>query len=310
MKLTYPMLLDGGLSNVLEKQGCDLDHRLWSARILETRPEAIIQAHLAYLKSGAQCLITSSYQATVPGFMALGHDRSTAENYILRSVELAEEARKRFLATGANVTSPLIAASIGPYGAYLADGSEYRGNYGISENDLKNFHLSRIRILDASGADFLACETIPDFQEAKVLAGILKECRKEAWISFSCKDGKHLNDGTRIGECAAFFAEHPTVFAIGVNCTDPSHVSGLISALKEKSGSKKIVVYPNSGEVYHASSKTWMGLADPDAFAAMAKEWLELGAHIIGGCCRIGPEQIRSLAEILNWPEQKNPFLP
>jgi len=300
MKLTYPMLLDGGLSNVLEKQGCDLNHRLWSARILETRPEAIIQAHLAYLEAGAQCLITSSYQATVPGFMALGHDRSTAENYILKSVELAEEARRKFLASGIQPTRPLIAASIGPYGAYLAEGSEYRGKYGISNDRLRDFHLPKIRVLDASGADFLACETIPDFQEARVLAGILKETRKKAWISFSCKDEHHINDGTHIGECAALFTDHPNVFAIGVNCTAPSFVSGLIRTLKERSGSKKIVVYPNSGEVYHAASKTWMGLADPGAFTAMAKEWLALGADIIWVCCRIGPEHISIMAEILN----------
>ena len=299
MKIKYPLLLDGGLSNELEKQGYNLNHKLWSAKFLGTNPEAIIQAHIAYLNSGAQCITTSSYQASVPGFMACGYDRVTAETFILKSVKLAEKAIKRFMTSGLQDYKPLIAASIGPYGAYLADGSEYRGNYGISDEKLREFHLFRIRLLDHSNANFLACETIPSFQEAKVLAEILKKAKKPAWVSFSCKDEQHLNDGTHIEECAAFFASHPKVFAIGVNCTAPKYISGLIKSIKVRSGAKKIVVYPNSGEVYNAESKTWLGLSDPNLFALMTKEWIELGVDIIGGCCRIGPEHIKSISKIL-----------
>jgi len=299
MQIRYPLLLDGGLSNELEKQGCNLNHKLWSAKMLETNPEAIINAHLAYLNSGARCILTSSYQTSIPGFMALGYDEVAAETYILKSVELAEEAIRRFMTLGLNVNKPFIAASIGPYGAFLADGSEYIGNYGISDEQLRDFHLPRIRILDRSSADFFACETIPSFQEAKVLAIILEETQKPAWISFSCKDEHHLNDGTDIEQCAAFFAKHPNVFAIGVNCTSPRYISGIIKSIRKSSGSKRIVVYPNSGEVYNAKSKTWVGLADPMVYSAMAKEWLELGTDILGGCCRIGPEHIKSIAETL-----------
>ncbi len=298
MNIKYPLLIDGGLSNELEKQGCNLNQKLWSAKMLESDSEAIINVHLDYLNAGAQCIITSSYQASIPGFMAIGYDRTTAESYILKSVHLAETAIKRFMTSGNNRAKPFIAASIGPYGACLADGSEYHGNYGVSDEKLRAFHLSRIRALDNSNADFFACETIPSFQEAKVLAEILKETKKSAWMSFSCKDEHHLNDGTDIEECTAFFAKHPKVFAIGVNCTAPKYISGLIKSIKKRSGLKKIVVYPNSGEVYNAESKTWMGIADPNLFAAMAKEWLELGSDIIGGCCRIGPEHIKSISEI------------
>jgi homocysteine S-methyltransferase len=299
MQIIYPILLDGGLSNELERQGCNLNQKLWSAKMLETNPEAIIAAHLAYLNSGAQCIITASYQASVSGFMALGYDQTSAETYILKSVQLAEEAIRRFMISRKNVARSYIAASIGPYGAFLADGSEYIGNYDILDEELRDFHLTRIRILDRSNADFLACETIPSFQEAKVLAEILKETEKSAWISFSCKDEHHLNDGTDINECTAVFANHPKVFAVGVNCTAPKYISGLIRSLKKSSGSKRIVVYPNSGEVYNAETKSWMGLSHPGVFAKMAKEWMELGSDIIGGCCRIGPEHIKSIAEAM-----------
>jgi homocysteine S-methyltransferase len=296
MNIKYPLLIDGGLSNVLEKQGCDLNDKLWSAKLLKSNPEAIIQAHLAYLNAGAQCITTSSYQASVPGFMALGHDQATAENYLIKSVDLAVEAVNRFEAKG---TQPIIAASIGPYGAYLADGSEYRGNYGVSDEVLHAFHYDRIQLLNNTKADLFACETIPSFQEAKVLSTILKETEKSAWISFSCKDEAHLNDETPITTAVELFIDHPTVFAIGVNCTPPQYISDLIKTIKSKAGSKRVVMYPNSGEVYNATNKTWSSLLNADSCVTMSKEWMELGADIIGGCCRIGPEQIKQIAAVL-----------
>jgi homocysteine S-methyltransferase len=299
MNITYPLLLDGGLSNELERQGCDLNQNLWSAKLLESNPEAIILAHLAYLESGAGCIITSSYQATLPGFMAIGYDERFASELILKSVQLAEEARNRFLSLHPQASKPLIAASIGPYGAYLANGSEYRGDYAISDQELTAFHQPRINLLDHSTADILACETIPSFQEAKVLSEILAHAKRPAWISFSCKDGKHISDGTPIKKCAAYLAHHPTVFAIGVNCTSPEFISALIRSIKTKSADKKIIVYPNSGAVYHADSKTWSGLSDPSSCALMVKEWIGLGADIIGGCCGIGPEQIKAMGKIM-----------
>jgi homocysteine S-methyltransferase len=300
MTITYPILLDGGLSNELERQGCDLNQKLWSAKLLESNPEAIVLAHLAYLESGAQCIITSSYQATLPGFMAIGYDKPSASGLILKSVQLAEEAKNRFLALNPFASKPLIAASIGPYGAYLADGSEYRGIYDISDQELSDFHKPRINLLANTTADILACETIPSFREAKVLSKILENINKPAWVSFSCQDGKHISDGTPIEKCAAFFAHHPTIFAIGVNCTSPKFISELIRSIKTKSEDKKIVVYPNSGAVYHAESKMWSGLSDLSSCELMVKEWMDLGADIIGGCCGIGPHQIKAMGKIIS----------
>lgn len=299
MNITYPLLLDGGLSNELESQGHDLNHKLWSAKLLASNPEAIVLAHLVYLESGAQCIITSSYQATVAGFITLGYDEIAAKSLLLKSVQAAEEARTRFMTAHPNNVKPYIAASIGPYGAYLADGSEYRGDYTVSDKELKDFHRSRIDVLDNSNADFFACETIPSFREAAILSEILNTTKKQAWVSFSCKDDQHINDGTPIEKCAALFAHHPNVFAVGVNCTAPKYISGLIKAIKTKAGNKKIVVYPNSGEVYHAESKTWSGFSDPTVCELMTTEWLHLGADIIGGCCRMGPEHIKAMSNII-----------
>ena len=298
--LKYPLLIDGGLSNVLEQQGCDLNHNLWSASLLENDPEAIVNAHFEYIKAGAQCITTSSYQASMPGFINAGYSTKKAEELIVRSVELAEIAIDRATEKGMVKERPLIAASIGPYGAFLADGSEYRGNYGISDDALIQFHKERVKLLDNSKADLLAIETIPSLQEAKVLANLTSQCVKPVWVSFSCKDQDHINDGTRIEDCVSLFKNHPGIFAVGANCTKPKHISGIIKSVKKVSGHKKIIVYPNSGEAYNVNGKSWMGLSDPEAFVGMAKEWLELGADIIGGCCRIGPGHIGRLKKVIH----------
>ena len=299
MTIQYPLHIDGGLSNVLEQLGHNLNHKLWTAKLLEEDPESIIQAHHTYLEAGAQCITTSSYQAAIPGLVAAGYDGGKAEELLIRSVKLAEMAIDRHMDEKSVARRPLIAASIGPYGAYLADGSEYRGNYNISDDALKDFHWERFSLLDRSSADLLACETIPSFQEARVLSEILAQVDKAAWISFSCKDEWHICDGTKIDECVSLFSDHSNVLATGVNCTSPAYISGLIQVLKPSSGTKKIIVYPNSGEAYNASTKTWLGTSDPVLFVEMAKEWISLGADIIGGCCRIGPDHIRKLREIL-----------
>ena len=99
----------------------------------------------------------------------------------------------------------LIAASVGPYGATMADGSEYHGNYGLTDQALREFHKDRLFLLDQTAADILACETIPSQQEAHILHDLLLETETPAWVSLSCKDGGHINDGTAIEEIATLF---------------------------------------------------------------------------------------------------------
>lgn len=297
--LPSTMTLDGGLSNELENQGCDLNHLLWSAKVIESNPEKIIQAHYNYLEAGAQILITSSYQASIPGFKKLGYSPKKAEEIILKTVELAQEAIKRYSPVNTSDEKPLVAASIGPYAAFLADGSEYTGIYNVSIEEIKTFHIERLKILDKSNADFYACETIPNYQEAQVLSEILHEFNKQSWISFTCKDSIHINDGTPIVKCVELFKDHPNVFALGINCTAPQHISGLIKEIKKVDNKKHIVVYPNSGEFFDAKSKIWSGTSDPDSFVDLALDWKSKGANIIGGCCRIGPNHIKLLAHAL-----------
>lgn len=299
--LPYPLLLDGGLSNQLEFQGHDLNNDpLWSAKLMAEDPAAIYEAHLAYLNAGAQIIITASYQASVGGFMnRLFLSREKAEELLFLTTKVARDAIEKYQEQTEDTSSKYVAASIGPYGAYLADGSEYHGNYGVSNTYLRDFHRVRLDILAKSEPDFLACETIPSFQEAAVLSELLKEYSIPSWVSFSCMDDVKINDEARFSVALQLFKDHPTVFALGVNCTPPEYVSTLIKILKIEVPEKRVIVYPNSGETFDSETKSWSGLNDTHICAMRSNEWLDDGADIVGGCCRIGPKHIAAINSIL-----------
>lgn len=294
------VVLDGALATELEQRGADLHDPLWSAKILLEAPELIRDVHLDYFRAGADCAITASYQASVPGFAARGLRESDALNLIARSVELAIEARDMFWAEAGETSGrplPFVAGSVGPYGAYLADGSEYRGDYDLSEEELIAFHRPRIAALVAAGADMLACETIPCLIEARALARLLREFPAiSAWFTFSARDEAHICHGETLAECAALLDDHSQVAAIGVNCTAPQYISGLIRAARSAT-SKPIIVYPNSGERYDATTNWWYGETHCDAFGAQAQDWYAAGARIIGGCCRTSPAHISAISD-------------
>jgi S-methylmethionine-dependent homocysteine/selenocysteine methylase len=292
-----PVVVDGGLATELEALGHDLADRLWSARLLADEPEAIVEAHLAYFRAGARVAITASYQATFEGFAARGIGRAEAAALLARSVALAAEARSRYLAecAPANAGPLLVAASIGPYGAALADGSEYRGRYGLDRAALRDFHRERLGVLWGAGPDLLACETIPDVVEAGALADLVEEAGAVGWLAVSCADGGHLRDGTRVEEAAEIADAAPGFVAVGVNCTAPEHVEELVRRIAAVTA-KPIVVYPNSGEGWDAAARRWIPAAGVTVDAATARAWVAAGARLVGGCCRVGPDRIAELA--------------
>jgi homocysteine S-methyltransferase len=297
-----PIVLDGGLGSELAARGHDLSSPLWSAELIARQPQAIAEVHRAYLDAGARCITGASYQASVPGLEAAGYDAEQIAAVFDDSVAIARRARDEFLRDNPGCPyRPLVAASIGPYGAFLADGSEYRGNYGVDDETLRNFHEPRLRRLDAAGADLLACETIPDLREARVLAQLLQSASTPFWISFCCGDSEHLHDGNLLADAAGLFLPLPGLVAVGVNCVDPGLVNGLIATLRAAGGGKPIVVYPNSGAQYDAERKRWHGQESAGQWAEQAVEWYRAGASLIGGCCRIGPDHILQLAKSETW---------
>ncbi|MFD3374750.1 MULTISPECIES: homocysteine S-methyltransferase [unclassified Streptomyces] len=294
---TGTVVLDGGMSNQLASAGHDLSDELWSARLLAERPEAITEAHLAYFEAGANVAITSSYQATFEGFARRGISREHAAGLLGLSVELAREAARQAGAKG--VRGPLwVAASVGPYGAMLADGSEYRGRYGLSVAELERFHRPRLEVLAGAAPDVLALETVPDADEARALLRAVRGLGVPAWLSYSVAGGR-TRAGQPLEEAFALAADADEVIAVGVNCCAPDDVAAAVEAAARVTG-KPVVVYPNSGETWDAEARAWTGRSTftPEQVGG----WERAGARLIGGCCRVGPTAITAIAEALASP--------
>lgn len=296
------MMLDGGLATTLENRGHNLNHELWSAKLLLEDPEAIRQAHLDFLSAGADCITTATYQATPLGFQKYGLTEQESVSIMRQAVELATAARDLFWSIESNRTGrrkPLVATSIGPYGAYLADGSEYTGKYDIEDKQLYEFHRARWEILHDCGADLIACETIPSRQEANVLLRVLADHPETwAWMSYCCRDQQSLRDGSSFREIVQTCAAVENVAAVGVNCTSPDHISALVSIAREAT-TKPVLVYPNAGEKYDPVRKEWIDQPANIDWSIEPAEWVRFGATGVGGCCRIGPERIRELRRLL-----------
>jgi homocysteine S-methyltransferase len=287
-----PIILDGGMSNALEDRGQDLSDDLWSARLLKDAPAEIAAVHRAYYEAGAMVATTASYQASVVGFEHAGVPRREAERLIGSSVRIAREVRDELAVDGRR---RLVAASVGPYGAVLADGSEYRGRYGVSPAALRDFHGPRLELLIDAGPDLLAVETIPDVDEAEVLVELLAEFDFPAWFSYSIEGSV-----TRAGQLLTDAFAVPTIrsiVAVGINCCAPDDVQAAVETAVRVTG-KPAVAYPNSGETWDAGGRRWTG--DSTNPTTLAANWLTAGASYIGGCCRVGPQDIQALAATLN----------
>jgi homocysteine S-methyltransferase len=296
------MILDGALATELESRGADLRDPLWSAKVLIERPQLIRAVHLDYFAAGADVATTATYQASYAGFASHGIDAGSATTLMRIAVDLARSARDEFWGDPSNRRGrqrPLVAASVGPYGATLADGSEYRGDYPLSDSELREFHRPRLQVLADAGADLLAIETIPSLREALVLAQLLREFAPvPAWLAFSCKDGMHTCEGQRIRDCVAQLEPYAQLVAVGVNCTEPGHIASLLAEMRGHTG-KALLAYPNSGEHYDGKARCWREGTHPGSFAAYAADWCAAGARLIGGCCRTTPADIRALRHAL-----------
>lgn len=281
------LISDGGLATELQARGHDLSDALWSARLLADDPREIVAVHAGYYRAGATIATTASYQASFEGFASRGIDRNGAAGLLRRSVDLAKTARDEVGAAGL-----LVAASVGPYGAALADGSEYRGRYGLSVAALARWHRPRLEVLADAGADVLACETIPDIDEAEALVGLVRSLGVPAWLSYTIGGGR-TRAGQPLADAFAVAAGVPEIVAVGVNCCAPEDVAPAIEIAA--AAGKPVIVYPNSGESW--DGRGWVG---PSRFSAdLARQWVEAGARVVGGCCRVGPADIAALATAL-----------
>jgi homocysteine S-methyltransferase len=275
--------LDGGLSTALENNGNKLTTSLWTGALIRTNPAQITKAHLDFINAGAQIIITSSYQLSYTGCGVRGWSEDETDQALIASTQLAKNAVTE------SSKDVKVAASVGPYGAYLADGSEYKGNYGVSKAVIRDFHARRLEMLISTSPDYLALETMPDTFEVEVLLEQLKDCPIPYWISYSCKAGNKTNAGQDF-QSAVDLAQN--AMAVGINCTKPELITDLLRSAKSN---KPYVVYPNSGRVWDAQNKVWTGSAAVGFSNDLIRQWVEAGAEIVGGCCGIGATEIEQL---------------
>lgn len=294
------IIIDGALASELQRRGCDLNDSLWSAKVLIEHPDLIRQVHYDYFKAGADCATTASYQASPLGFAKKGISLDESIRLIKKSVELAQQAKEQYLDQIGKNKPLFIAGSVGPYGAYLADGSEYTGNYQLSEDEFIEFHQIRIQALIDAKADILACETLPNFAEIKALVKVLKQYPSmTAWFSFTLKDANHLSDGTPLKEVIDYLNNVDQVVSVGINCIALEEVTAALTILQTLTR-KPLIVYPNSGELYDPTAKQWHKNHQHNCtFKNQLPTWLKLGAKLIGGCCQTTPKDIAEIADYL-----------
>ena len=291
-------MLDGGLSTQLERLGAKPEGELWTSRVLIDDPGLVSQAHLAFLEAGADVIATATYQASIEGFVRSGLSPEEAARLMRGAVGLAVNARDAFWAnedSRAGRLRPLVAASLGPYGACRHDGSEYSGDYGLSKEELIGFHRPRVALLESAGADLFAFETVPSLHEAQAIFELLEDFPAiRAWISFSCRDETHVAHGEPFAECVRQAAVQPQIVAVGVNCLPPGHVPPLLASAR--GADVPLAAYPNSGEYWDAGAQQWRGevVGTMDVGA-----WHRLGARLIGGCCRTAADDIRTMRSYL-----------
>jgi len=289
------VLLDGALASELEGRGFDLRDALWSAAVLWKAPEAIEAIHRDYFRAGADVAVSATYQASLLGFMRRGMSRPEAEALLMRGLALALRARHRFWEEAGEQGPQLVAASVGPYGAYLADGSEYHGHYGLSPDTLRDFHLPRLELLCRTEADLLALETLPGLGEAELLLRLLEELGNPVcYLSMSCRNERETRAGDPIESVAQLAEAHPSVQAVGVNCTAPGYLAGLLARMKPHTR-KPLLAYPNSGEDWDANRKCWTGHSAWHRLEDWVQAAYAAGGRILGGCCRTGPADIRAM---------------
>jgi homocysteine S-methyltransferase len=282
-------VIDGGLSTELERLGAKIQGELWTGRALLEDPALVAEAHRAFALAGAEVVISSSYQLSRQGFEEIGLTAADADEALRQSIRVAKDA--------VSGTNAKVAASIGPYGAVLHDGSEYRGDYKVSQAELEKFHAERLAVLLEESPDFLAIETIPNVVEAKALAQVLKNVDVPKWFSFTAGSSELLWSGEKVEDAVREIADLPNLVAVGFNCVAPELVAGLAERIKPLIKAE-IIAYPNRGGTWDSAAGVWLGNA-PRELVSWLDEWTAAGVTWVGGCCSTDSRDIASVKDAL-----------
>ncbi len=283
-------LLDGSMSFPMEQLGYNLKNKLWTGMALINDPNIIKDIHKGYIKAGADYISTSTYQISFGRLKNMGYQSVEIKKIFQKSVDLVKEA----ILESKSKREIKIVGSFGPYASFDPKASEYVGEYISTDDEIMNFHHNNIRIIEETDLDIILYETIPCLREFKILSEILSNTKKEIWISVTCNENIEFRDGSSFKEACEIISGIEKITTLGINCFSPLLVNKAIRKLKKYSN-KKALIYPNSGEVYNQEDKFWSGKNEFND--VMIKNWLSLSPDIIGGCCRVGYDNIKKMRE-------------
>jgi len=281
-------VIDGGLSTALELLGADMSGPLWTAQTVIDDPALLERAHRSFVEAGADIIATASYQCGTKQLEAIGMSAKEARDVLALTTMIARRAVEG--------TSVAVAASVGPFGASLANGSEYTGRYGVERQVVEDYHREKLAILVDSGADLIAIETIPLADEALLIAEILEDLgAPPAWFSFGFTDETQTYGLDAVDKAVLSIAGYAVLVAIGMNCTHPRFVDSLLASMSELVSGIPLIVYPNHGREWDAVARCWIGDSISISSVETVKRWVDLGARLIGGCCGVDPLGITDL---------------
>ena len=283
-------LLDGSMSFPLEQLGYNLKNKLWTGMALISDPDIIKNIHKDYINAGADYISTSTYQVSYDRLQNMGYQSSDIKKVFQKSIDLVKEAIKE----SRSKKEIKIVGSFGPFASYDPNASEYVGKYNSTDDEIKNFHLNNINIIEETDLDIILYETIPCLREIEILSKVLSQTNKEIWISITCNENIEFRDGSSFKEACKIISQIEQITTMGINCFSPLLVEKALKELKKYSN-KKTLVYPNSGEKYNPKDKYWSGKNEFNNL--MIKNWLSLSPDIIGGCCRVGYNNIKKMRE-------------
>ncbi|NQV14157.1 homocysteine S-methyltransferase family protein [bacterium] len=282
------IILDSAMGSRLEEMGHKLTSPLWSATVLQSNPEDIVQIHRENIEAGAQVITTNTFRTTPYALHQAGlsgvdaHTRARA--LTLLAIRLAWKTVKEI---GKDVK---IAAAIAP----LADcwqPQDFPGNI-IS----RPWHDAQLDNLAHSSTDILLLETMNSAREAKGLTDLALRYDKPVWVSFALNgEGKIFNGDDLI--TTAKYLEKKGVSAIGVNCSQLEESITALKSLREVV-SIPLIAYPNvelGGDKKKKANKISI-----EEFTNWAKEIKEMGVEFIGACCGSDHNHIKALAELNN----------
>lgn len=291
-------VIDGAMSTALEELGYNTQSELWTAAAIIDRPDLIYKVHFNYLKAGADLIMTDTYQANIDAFKKLGYSEPESKGFISHAVKIAQQARDDYeKETGKHA---YIIGTVGPYGAYLADGNEYRGDYNLSFDEYKSFYYEKIKLIINAGADVIGIETQPKLSETKAILSIIHTLSPiPVYVSFTLKDATHISEGIKLSRAVANVAIDPYVSAIGVNCTKLEIVESALHIMK-KVTKKPLIIYPNTSAKYNIKTKKWTKSSNSKDFKDYIIKWYNAGAQLIGGCCTTLPKEINEISYFVN----------